>query len=180
MGRATASLLALLLGAAVALTLASCGGGSDAKLLPGSTANEITANLDRVKQMVSGGECIGAEDAAQLVATQIDELGGVDKKLKQALREGAGRLNEVISECVEETTEAVEPSEPVTETRASKPAKKETKPKTTPAAPTAPTQTTPTTPATPPSTPAEPPTEGGGTGAPAGGVSPGSPAGEGQ
>ena len=42
--------LALALGVAVALGLASCGGGEDAKLLPGNTAAEITENLDRVKQ----------------------------------------------------------------------------------------------------------------------------------
>jgi hypothetical protein len=178
-GRVTASLLALLLGAAAAVALVSCGGGSGAKLLPGSTASEITANLDRVKQMASGGECVGAEDAAQLVATQIDELGGVDKKLKKALREGAARLGEVVSECVEETAETVEPSEPLTESTTTKPSKKEGKPKTTPTTPTTPTQTTPTTPPTTPTTPT-PPTEGGGTGAPSGGVSPGSAAGEGR
>lgn len=130
MGRVTASLLALLLGAAAAVALASCGGGSDAKLLPGSTASEITTNLDRVKQMVSGGDCVGAEDATQLVAAQIDELGNVDKKLKQALREGTDLLeNEVASECVEETVETIEPSEPLTEVTTAKPPKKEEKEK---------------------------------------------------
>jgi outer membrane biosynthesis protein TonB len=131
-GRVSASLLALLLGAAAAVALASCGGGSDAKLLPGSTASEITTNLDRVKQMVSGGDCIGAEDATQLVAAQIDELGNVDKKLKQALREGTDLLeNEVASECVEETAETIELSEPLTEaeTAKPKPPKKEEKEK---------------------------------------------------
>ena len=186
MGRVTASLLALLLGAVATVALSSCGGGGDAKLLPGSTASEITTNLDRIKQMVSGGDCVGAEDATQLVATQIDELGGVDKKLKQALREGTDRLeSEVASECVEETVEAVEPSEPVIESTTTKPSKKEKKPKkpkttpATPAAPTTPTQTTPATPETPPATPAEPPTEGGGTEPPSGGVGTGSPTGEG-
>jgi outer membrane biosynthesis protein TonB len=131
-GRVSASLLALLLGAAAAVALASCGSGSDAKLLPGSTAGEITTNLDRVKQMVSEGDCVGAEDATQLVAAQIDELGNVDKKLKQALREGTSLLeSEVASECVEETVETIEPSEPLTEaeTAKPKPPKKEEKEK---------------------------------------------------
>ena len=50
--------------AAVALALASCGSGSDAKLLPGNTAQEITENLDSVKQLAAEGECVAAEDAA--------------------------------------------------------------------------------------------------------------------
>jgi outer membrane biosynthesis protein TonB len=133
-GRVTASLLALLLGGAAAVALASCGGGSDAKLLPGGTASEITTNLDRVKQMVGEGDCVGAEDATQLVAAQIDELGNVDKQLKQALREGTNLLeSEVASECVEETEETIEPSEPLTETAPDKPKppkpEKEKKPK---------------------------------------------------
>src|ERR1044071_6568258 len=44
------STLALALAAAAALALVSCGGGDDAKLLPGNTAQEITENLDRVQQ----------------------------------------------------------------------------------------------------------------------------------
>jgi hypothetical protein len=182
-GRVTASLLALLLGAAAAVALASCGGGGDARLLPGGTASEITANLDRVKQMVGEGECVGAEDATQLVATQIDELGGVDRKLKQALREGADRLGEVVSECIEEPLETIEQSEPATAGTTGKPSKQEGKakpPKTTPTAPEAPTTPTQTTPEAPPAAQAEPPVEGGGTETPSGGVGPGSPVGEGQ
>jgi len=189
-GRVTASLLALLLGAAAAVALASCGGGSDAKLLPGGTASEITTNLDRVKQMVSGGDCVGAEDAAQLVATQIDELGGVDKKLKQALREGTDRLkNEVASECVEETVEAVEPSEPLTETATAKPKPpkkegKEKKPKEEEEPKEEETAPTTTAPPLPPQANGEAKGhEPGGEdeyAPPSGGVGPGSPAGEGD
>ena len=189
MGRLSASLVAFALLATAALALSACGGGGeDAKLLPGSTASEITANLDRVKQMVGSHDCVAAEDAAQLVATQVDELGGVDKKLKQALREGAARLGEVVSECVEETTEAVEPSEPALESTTAKPAKKEKKTKASET--TSPETAAPTLPPQangkgkglgngegngPPGT-----EEGGGTGAPSGGVGPGSPVGEGN
>jgi hypothetical protein len=100
--------LALSLGLAAALGLLACGGSGEAKLLPGGSAAEITSNLNRIKQMAAGGECVGAHDAAQQVVVQIDELGGVDKRLKEALREGATRLDEVIaSDCVE-TTESLE------------------------------------------------------------------------
>ena len=57
------SLLAFALVAAAALALAACG-GEDAKLLPGETAREITANLDTVQQLSAEGDCVGAESAA--------------------------------------------------------------------------------------------------------------------
>jgi outer membrane biosynthesis protein TonB len=113
MGRLNASLLALAVIAA--LSLSACG-EERADLLPGGTASEINSNLDLVQQQVDEGECIGAAAAAQEVSTQIDALGGVDKELKQALREGAARLNEVVTQCEEdeeepEETEAVETAE---------------------------------------------------------------------
>jgi len=119
MGRLSASLLALALAAVAALGVSACGSGGKADLLPGSTATEITANLDQVKALATTGDCVGAEDAAQAVSSQIEELGGVDKKLKQALREGATRLNEVVANCEEAETEealpAVEPAEELEE-----------------------------------------------------------------
>jgi chromatin assembly factor 1 subunit A len=93
-------LLLALTGAAALLPL-GCG-GEDAKLLPGETAREITANLDTVQQLSSEGDCLGAESAAQQVDEQIEALQGVDPKLKRALEDGAQRLEEVISECDEE------------------------------------------------------------------------------
>jgi hypothetical protein len=84
--------------AAAAISLASCGGEA-AKLLPGETAREITANLDTVKQLADEGDCVGAESAAGQVSEQIEELSGIDAKLKRALEEGAARLNEVIASC---------------------------------------------------------------------------------
>jgi outer membrane biosynthesis protein TonB len=183
-GRISASLFALALGAFAAVALASCGSGSSAKLLPGDTAAEITANLDKVKRLAQSHECVGAEDAAQQIASQIDALGGVDKTLKRALREGAARLDEVVSKCGEETTETTETSETATESTPGKPAKKEEKPKkpkpTPSEPPTTKTTTTPTTPTTPTTT-TTPTTEGGGgTGPPSGGVGPGAPAGGGK
>ncbi len=113
MGRLNASILAIALGALAALGVVACGSGDNADLLPGSTASEITANLDQVKNLATEGDCVGAEAAAQAVSTQIEELGGVDEKLKQALREGATRLNEVVAGCEEATTE--EETEPAIE-----------------------------------------------------------------
>lgn len=103
-------LLAICLTATAALTLAACG-EEDAKLLPGETAREITANLDTVQQLSDEGDCIGAESAAQQVGEQIEALEGVDPKLKRALEEGAVRLEEVIASCEESTTEAIAPAE---------------------------------------------------------------------
>lgn len=184
---ATASLLALALGAAVAVTLVSCGGGEDAQLLPGDTAREITANLDAVQQLADEGECIGAGNAAEEVSAQVEALEGVDEKLQQALERGAVRLNEVVASCEEATTEAVEPATvptieettkepPGQEKKQEKEEEKEQKQEEKEEeAPTTPAETTPTT----PTTPTPPPSESGGTGAP-GGVSPASPVEEGE
>ena len=118
MGRLSASLLALLLAAAIAVGLSACGSGGGAKLLPGATAKEIKSNLELVRQLVEEGDCPGASDAAASVGIQVEELTGVDPKLKAALGEGADRLNEVVTSCEEEpeeteeteTTEAEEPT----------------------------------------------------------------------
>ena len=185
MGRLRASLLVFSLVAAAALGLAACGGGSNAELLPGETANEINSNLDQVEQLADEGDCLGASDAAQAVSLQVEELGGVDAELKRALQEGAARLNEVVAGCEEAATEE-EPVEAVEEAeepeeederkpKPEKPEKPEKEPAEEEADPTLPPQ-------------AEgkakghekqeeavpPPSESGGT--PAGGVAPGVPA----
>ena len=95
-------------GRRLALALASCGSGGDSGLLPGSTASEINSNLDQVQQLVAEGDCVGAEDASASVAIQIEELGGVNGRLKEALAEGAARLREVVSTCEEVPDEAEE------------------------------------------------------------------------
>ncbi len=183
------STLALALGTATALGLVSCGGGEDAKLLPGNTAAEITENLDRVKQYAEEGECVGAEDAVAEVNAQVEGLTGVDPKLVEALERGSTRLSEVVASCQEEETEAVAPeSEATTEEETEKTSpgqeKKEEKEREKeekafekeeekaekheepPAEKTTPEES--------PTTPTTPSSEGGGTDAP-GGVSPGTP-----
>jgi len=129
MSRAAASLLALVAGTAAALALVSCGGG-DAKLLPGNTAQEIGENLDAVQRLAEEGECVDAEDAALEVSTQVETLSGIDPKLKEALRAGADRLNEVVDTCAETTADTAETTTApdTTETTEGK-SKKEKKPK---------------------------------------------------
>lgn len=162
-----------------AVSLAACGGGDDAKLLPGATAAEITENLDLVRQYAGEGECVGAADAAAEVRAQIETLQGVDTKLEEALQRGAQKLDEVLAECeepteeattTEETTQAEGEEPPGQEKKAEKEREKEEKAEERETAPPPSEKTPPEEPATPP------PSEGGGTGAP-GGVSPGAPAG---
>lgn len=115
MGRLSASILALSLAACATLGLLACGGGGDDDLLPGETASEINSNIDAVERLVGEGDCVGAEDASATISGQVESLTGVDAKLKQALGEGAARLNEVVTECEEEapeeTIETIEPEE---------------------------------------------------------------------
>lgn len=109
MGRLSALLLALILSGASAVALVSCGGGSGAKLLPGTTANQIESNLDQVQQLVASGDCIGAENAVAEVTAEVEGL-NVAPKLESALREGASKLSEVVSRCGEETEAEAEPA----------------------------------------------------------------------
>ena len=182
------STLAVALGAVAALGLASCGGGEDAKLLPGNTAAEITENLDRVKQYTEEGECVGAEDAVSEVNAQVEGLAGVDPKLVEALERGVRRLSEVVADCDEEETETVAPEDETTTTEEAEKTppgqeKKEEKEREKEekafekeeekAEKSEPPPAEKTTPEKSPTTPV-PPSEGGGTGAP-GGVSPSTP-----
>jgi hypothetical protein len=175
--------------AAAAISLASCGGEA-AKLLPGETAREITANLDTVKQLADEGDCVGAESAAGQVSEQIEELSGIDAKLKRALEEGAARLNEVIASCEEASSEAVAPTEaePEAEEEEKEESNKKKKQQQESTSKQEETTTAPEPETTPqPTTPTQPPSsnEGGegGSGSgeeaeenPSGGVGPGSPA----
>lgn len=177
--------LPLALAPAVLATLAlvACG-GEDAKLLPGETAREITANLDSVQQLSDEGDCVGAESAAEQVGEQIAALQGVDRRLKEALEDGAVRLEEVIARCEEEEAEAVAPAptEPEEEEEEREP--KEKKPKEKKEKPDE-EEEAPTEPSLPPQANGEgkglengngpPPVEEAPEETPSGGVSPGSP-----
>ncbi len=107
MGRLSASLLALALATALALGISACG-SSGGDLLPGTTASQINSNLDEVRALIGEGDCSGASEAANTVTDQVAELSGVAKELKEALDEGAARLNEVVAACQEVPSEAEE------------------------------------------------------------------------
>jgi hypothetical protein len=113
MARLSAHFLVFLLGAAGVVALVACGGGDDANLLPGTTADQIESNLDQVEQLADAGDCIGAEGAVAEVAAEVEEL-RVDLKLKAALQEGTRKLSELVARCEEETTE--EETEPTLDT----------------------------------------------------------------
>ena len=65
-----------------------------------------------MQRLVDEGECVGAEDAALSVSSQVEAVEGIDPKLKQLLQEGAARLNEVVDQC-EEAEATVEETIPV-------------------------------------------------------------------
>jgi outer membrane biosynthesis protein TonB len=116
---------ALLLLAVFATGLSACGSGGGADLLPGTTANQITSNLDQVQRFVGEEECSAATEAAAQVTAEVDELGGVDAQLKQLLVEGAERLEDVLLTCEEGEEEpppesSEEEEEPVEDEKASK------------------------------------------------------------
>lgn len=114
MSRLAGHIAALALGAAAVLALASCGGGGEeSHLLPGETAQQITENVASVRDLAAAGECVSAKDAAQEVGNQVEALSGIDAKLKQALENGAAKLNEVVLTCDEEPEEEeLEEAEP--------------------------------------------------------------------
>jgi len=103
--RAAGLLLAAL---AVGLLLSACGGGGNGELLPGTTADQITSNLDQVLASYESGDCEKAEDAVAQVSTEVDDLNKVDVELKKALKNGALKLSEVVNSCgeAEEAEEA--------------------------------------------------------------------------
>ena len=183
MGRLSASLLVLLLGATATVGLASCGGSDSSGLLPGATAGEINSNLDKVQQLVAEGDCAGAEEASAEVSGQIEELGGVNSRLKEALSEGAARLADVVSTCEEvpnEEAEELEALEADEEARAEEEAEEKKEKKEKPGKPKPEKEKEQKEPPVEPSEEEEkevipPEEEDGGT--PSGGVGPGAPAG---
>ncbi|MBS1879830.1 MAG: hypothetical protein JST31_09970 [Actinobacteria bacterium] len=117
MGRLRAAPIVFACAVALALGVSACG-GSDSNLLPGKTAEQINRNLDQVRAYVAEGDCAGAEDAVNQVREQVDGLGGVDKQLKAALREGTTRLGQVVSSCGQEALEEAEAEQKAAEREA--------------------------------------------------------------
>jgi cell division septation protein DedD len=160
-------ILALALGAAAAVGLASCG-RDDKGLLPGDTASQIVTNLDTVNELARAGDCSSAAAAVSDVQDEIRTLpSSVDPQLRARLTQGAQRLATVVNSpgACETTTAETTTTEPTT-TETSSAEKKPKAPK--PSKPPKGTTTTTTTGTTSTSTtPTEPP------GPPTGGTPPG-------
>jgi hypothetical protein len=167
-------ILALALGAALAVGLVSCGGRDEKGLLPGNNAKQILDNLASVEQDAANGDCAGATAGTDEIRSEIDQLGAsVNSQLRQRLSDGVDRLDQAISNSCQEATASIPtvqtPTSTGTESTTTKQKTKSTTNSTTQTAPTTPS----TTPSTP-TTPTGPPT--GGTGSPGGTpVPPGGP-----
>jgi hypothetical protein len=164
MSRMAAPILALALGAAVAVALVSCGNRDTKGLLPGDTADQIVTNLDRVQQDASDGSCTSAAEEVGTIQDQISSLpASVDSRLRARLEAGARRLADVVNspgacETTSESTSTTTSTESTT-------TKEKTKSTTTPTS-TSTSTTTSTTPTSTTTTLPGPPT--GGTGTPGG------------
>lgn len=170
--RLAGPILALVLGAAIAVGLVSCGGRDKTGLLPGNNAQQIIANLNNVDQLASQGNCT---EAASEVATVQDEINSlpssVDPQLRARLTSGAQRLARVVSSagaCETSTQSSVAPPSTPENTQSTTPKKQ--KPKTTTTTSTTTNTTSTTTPGTSTSTSTAP---NGGTPGASGGVPPG-------
>jgi hypothetical protein len=161
-------ILALALGAAVAVGLVSCGSRDTKGLVPGDNAQQISANLSTVDQLASQGDCTDAAAAVAEVSSEIDALpSSVDPQLRDRLRAGAARLEDIVNSpgaCETTTTTSSEP----TTTESTTTEKQKTKSTTTSTQTT--TTTTPSTTPTTTTTIPGPPT--GGTPGSGGGVVP--------
>ncbi len=172
MARLGLQILALTLGAAVAVGIVSCGSRDTKGLLPGSNAQQIQANLATVDQLASQGDCSSAAAAVAEVQSEIDALpSSVDPRLRERLRAGATRLGEVVNApgaCVTTTSSTAVGSS----TTQPSSTQKKVKTKSTTTSTTTASTTTSTTAATTPTAPTTPGTSTGGTPGAGGGVVP--------
>jgi hypothetical protein len=165
-------ILALALGAAVAVGLVSCGSRDKTGLVPGTNAQQIQSNLSTVDQLAAQGDCTDAAAAVADIRSEIDSLpSSVDAGLRDRLRAGAARLEDIVNspgacETTTESTSSVAPTTTVSTTTQ----KQKTKSTTTSTKST--TTTLPTTPTTTPTTSTTPGTSTGGTPGAGGGVVP--------
>jgi hypothetical protein len=154
-------IVALVLGAAVAVGLVSCGGRDEKGLLPGDTADQIIANLEAVQADAENGDCSGAANEVTLIQQQIDNLpSDVDSRLRARLEEGAQNLANVVNSpgaCEATTETTTEPTSTEESTTTTTTEKEKTKSTTTT---TSPTETTTGTTTTSTTTPTGPPTGG--------------------
>jgi hypothetical protein len=161
-------ILALALGAAVAVGLVSCGTRDEKGLLPGNNAQQILDNLDQVKADAQSGDCSSASAEVATIQDEIDALPTtVDPQLRARLSDGAQRLADVVNSpgaC--ETTVQTTTVAPTTTEQSTTQKNEKTKSTTTSST------TSTTTPTTTTTTPTTPGTSTGGTPGEGGGVVP--------
>ncbi len=187
MPRLMVPILACAFGVGAAFALVSCGGSDNKGLLPGSTASEIVANIDKAQTALDEQDCDTVIGYANSIQSQVEDLPAtVEPKLRSALDKGAKRLLNLASNdncglTTESTTTTSTEESSTASTTADETSDTKNTTKSTPATTstnTTPTNTTPTTVPTtpPPTTPTPPPTTptppGGGVG-PGGAVGPG-------
>lgn len=100
---------------AASLAFTACGGESNnPELLPKKQAEPLLADIEAVDSAAAEGDCDAVDQNIESIQERIGDLGGpISQKLKDALRSGAERLEEVSVECGSEA----EPEEPdVTDT----------------------------------------------------------------
>lgn len=155
-------LAAGVLGAAVAIVLASCG-SSGKGLIPTANAGPLQSDFEAVAQaaQAGGGNCASTTEAINKTEQDFAALPStIDAGLHRRLREGISNLRErALALCAQPLAQTATTTAPRTTTSTT------TKTETTPTTPTTTTTATTTTPATP-TTPSTPPNNGGGTVAP--------------
>ena len=98
----------LIIAILVGITVSACS-SDDPGLLPGDDAQQILANLDRVEELATNGECDAAIESIATISRQVENLpDSVSSRLRQNLRRGVGRLSTV-------TTESCGTADPATE-----------------------------------------------------------------
>lgn len=104
MRRVGLKLIAIAALALAAFGMAACSSDEDG-LLPGDDAQQILANLERVEELATNGECDAALESIDTISNQIAALpDSVDDRLKRNLRRGVSRLAEVTAQsCGSET-----------------------------------------------------------------------------
>ena len=113
---------ALALGAALAVTVSSCGGGGDATL-SSANADQLLEFLDDIESKADAGECDAAADSAGQVADELSTVStDMDPKLKSALIDGFERIQALAADpatcsSVDTTTEEDTTEEEPTRTR---------------------------------------------------------------
>ena len=88
----------LLLGAAVAVALGSCGGGQT-NGLDRADANAMLSELDQVRSFLDAGSCISAGSHAVTFLSQVQALpADTDPSLRRALENGAQNLTVLLDD----------------------------------------------------------------------------------